>query len=108
MRVLVFALALAATAACAFQITGYTEQPKTLSKATMDRTSVEIHWVKDVDALFEHCTQTPGIVIVACARREWWTCQVWAVQPDDFNDVAKLAILGHEIWHCLGAQHDPH
>jgi len=31
---------------------------------------------------------------------------IFAVQPADFNDEYRLLILGHEVFHGLGATHD--
>jgi hypothetical protein len=32
-------------------------------------------------------------------------CLVFAVEPTNFQDRNRLAVLGHEIWHCFGAKH---
>jgi hypothetical protein len=32
-------------------------------------------------------------------------CLVYAVQPSNFDDVKRLSVLGHEVWHCMGAFH---
>lgn len=32
-------------------------------------------------------------------------CIVFAVQPEHFDDAGRLAVLGHELWHCQGARH---
>lgn len=32
-------------------------------------------------------------------------CLVYAVQPSNFNDDKRLSVLGHEVWHCMGAFH---
>jgi hypothetical protein len=32
-------------------------------------------------------------------------CVIFAVEPDDFQDRQRLAVLGHEAWHCFGAKH---
>lgn len=32
-------------------------------------------------------------------------CEIAAEEPKDFADTKRLAILGHELWHCLGATH---
>jgi hypothetical protein len=105
MRALILALTLGATIACAHQITGYTQQPKTLARADRDSVLVIVRWVRGVDDLVDHCDPVPGVIVYACAIPRGPVCTVWAVQPDDFDDATKLAILGHELWHCLGAQH---
>ena len=32
-------------------------------------------------------------------------CVVVAVEPRDFQDRERLAVLGHEAWHCFGSRH---
>jgi uncharacterized protein YqiB (DUF1249 family) len=32
-------------------------------------------------------------------------CLVYAVQPSNFDDDKRLSVLGHEVWHCMGAFH---
>ena len=32
-------------------------------------------------------------------------CMLFLVEADDFQDVQRLAVMGHELWHCLGARH---
>ena len=32
-------------------------------------------------------------------------CVVFLVEADDFQDKERLAVMGHELWHCLGARH---
>jgi hypothetical protein len=32
-------------------------------------------------------------------------CVMFLVAPKDFQDRERLAVLGHELWHCTGARH---
>jgi hypothetical protein len=32
-------------------------------------------------------------------------CLVYAVLPSNFDDDKRLSVLGHEVWHCMGAFH---
>jgi hypothetical protein len=32
-------------------------------------------------------------------------CVIFAVEPRNFQDQQRLAVLGHEAWHCFGAKH---
>jgi hypothetical protein len=36
---------------------------------------------------------------------EGQNCVIFAVEPNDFQDRERLAVLGHEAWHCFGAKH---
>jgi hypothetical protein len=42
-----------------------------------------------------------------CAMREpgGGRCLIFTVAPIDFQDRDRLAVLGHEVWHCQGARH---
>ena len=41
-----------------------------------------------------------------CAIQGPKFCKIFFVKPKDFNDTTKLTILGHEVWHCMGATHE--
>ena len=32
-------------------------------------------------------------------------CVMFLVEPKDFQDRERLAVVGHEFWHCTGARH---
>lgn len=32
-------------------------------------------------------------------------CAMFVQQPRDFQDMERLALLAHEVWHCMGAKH---
>lgn len=42
-----------------------------------------------------------------CAMRDRDSdrCVLFAVEPADFQDRDRLAVLGHEFWHCQGTRH---
>lgn len=42
-----------------------------------------------------------------CAMRDPGSdrCVMFLVEPKDFQDRDRLAVIGHELWHCLGARH---
>ena len=45
--------------------------------------------------------------VFGCSMRDTGSerCLVIAVEPHDFKDFDRLAVLGHEAWHCMGARH---
>lgn len=47
--------------------------------------------------------EKPEGKIYACYHR--YSRTIYAPQPRSFNDWWRLAILGHEFWHALGAEH---
>lgn len=101
----------AAAMACEFKVAGYTEQPRMTRDTTTTHAQVWIKWVSGVDELMTipACRlvqdQHPDRIIAACAQREGDRCFVFTPKPRDFNDAGALARLGHEVFHCLGADH---
>jgi hypothetical protein len=43
--------------------------------------------------------------VLAFSQRVGKNCNIYALKPNNWNDNRSLAILGHEILHCLGATH---
>lgn len=91
------------------QVTGYPPVGATTSGPTDDRALVVVTYVKDVDDILKVCPRT-NETLYGCARLDSSIdppiCRVTLQEPADFNDEARLAVLGHEVWHCLGAQHE--
>jgi hypothetical protein len=54
------------------------------------------------------CKAPPGAVYNGCSgiHKEDQVSYVIVVRPRDFNDRARLCVLGHEVMHILGARHD--
>jgi hypothetical protein len=85
---------------------------ETTSRAKWDSTVIEIHWVTK-SKISEACvnlgtSDSPTGGYAACARSKPNTtnvCEIYAVQPENFDDSNNLNSLGHEVWHCLGATH---
>jgi hypothetical protein len=97
-----------ALAACAYQITGYTHQPELTQNATVNRTTITVHWTDDVDEISRLCGSDKiyvGCADVVMVSPTTSRCTMWLPQPKDFNDEVRLKILGHEAWHCFGARH---
>jgi hypothetical protein len=44
--------------------------------------------------------------VVAFSRYDGESCHIWTVKTDTWNDNRALAALGHEMYHCLGANHE--
>lgn len=85
---------------------------ETTSRATMNTTTIEVHWVSR-ENISEVCSKlgaadSPSGMYNACARSKPNNiniCEIYAVQPLDFDDTNTLAVFGHESWHCFGAKH---
>lgn len=43
--------------------------------------------------------------VLAFSQRVGKDCSIYTLKPDSWNDNRSLAILGHEVLHCLGATH---
>lgn len=95
---------------CAHQITAYPEQPPVVSPINrgIEAVTLTIRWHDSVDSVDDACKGTGHGVLYGCARVEiknGLACTVNAMPPKDFNDVPRLAVLGHEVAHCFLMQH---
>ena len=80
-------------------------------KASSTRTTVTVHivWLPHFKATNYWCSFLSGSLIptdgtiVGCYDPS--TSTIYAVEPQNFNDLTRLEILGHEFWHALGAMH---
>lgn len=84
-------------------ISQYPTQPPTTSKAIFDQVNLKVNWVTNIDVIAKACESRN--TTYGCAVKNGSSCVIYVVEPIDFNDVPKLAMLGHEVWHCLGARH---
>lgn len=77
------------------------------ASSTRTETTVRVKWLPDFETVDLVCSfidkTKPKGNILACYLEQNHT--IYAVQPESFNDTAHLAILGHEFWHALGAEH---
>ena len=88
----------------------------TLSKSQWSKTKIEVIWMPSLEAANEKCTKLSakvdpfsGGAFAACARSkpdDISVCEIYTVEPESFDDNVRLANLGHEVWHCLGAKHN--
>jgi hypothetical protein len=85
---------------------------QTKTEAKWSSTSIEVHWISKAD-ISRICkelgaTDSSSDIYSACARSKPNTvnvCEIYTVQPKNFDDTKNLTILGHEAWHCFGATH---
>jgi hypothetical protein len=109
MKRLALLLLIVALVACEYRITGYPQQPAMTAPPAVTDSGVHVHWRSGVDDIAKACPASDGAIIYACASWSQYgtttVCDIQALQPKDFNDEALLAVLGHELFHCLGAQH---
>ncbi len=91
-----------------YQPDGFPPQPPLTAKPYLTDTLLHVVWIKDVGEI-PSCNQGANVVVEECAVRKvvgtMSFCTIYAFMPKDFNDFALLARLGHEVWHCLGAEH---
>jgi hypothetical protein len=86
------------------------------SKSTWNTKTIEMHWMNEKqvnDTCIQYGTTSggtgAGIGYEACARTkpsDPSICEIYAVQPSNFEDTKNLSTIGHELWHCMGAKHD--
>lgn len=97
-----------ATSSCA-NLDNYPKQPPIVNKPTVTDTSVHVHWYKDIDGIAKVCPVKDYKVVYACSTwNQYWdmtVCDINSVMPSSFNDIFWLITLGHEFFHCLGANH---
>lgn len=79
-------------------------QPDLVTKSSLTEVRVSVNWVKSVDQLNSLC-RVPDKIVYGCAFSYENYCKIHVIEPRDFDDIALLAMLGHEFWHCLGARH---
>jgi hypothetical protein len=87
-------------------------QYDTIKKSDRTFTSVQMHWVAASD-INQVCSKLgasdgSGDTYTACALSDPQNpgvCDIYTVEPDSFDDTPNVTLLGHEMWHCLGAKH---
>lgn len=84
----------------------------TVNKDTWTKTTIKVIWVNksEIDKVCSDLGTKDGggAQYGGCARSsplEVNVCEVYAPQPENFNDDTALVNLGHEVWHCFGAKH---
>lgn len=89
-----------------------TDQYEMVHKSDRNVTRIEIHWMHSTAEVDSFCSSLKdmgtGNHYGACARgkpNDPLSCEIYMVQPMNFDDHKPLETLGHEAWHCLGAVH---
>jgi hypothetical protein len=109
---LFFGLMMAGLGGC-YQVTGYDQNYKVFTPPLDDRALVIFQWVEDVDEVHAKCPYKA--IVVGCAIPEFIPApgssqvriyRIFVQRPKDFNDGGRLAVLGHEVFHALGADHE--
>lgn len=106
--ILAIAVGLVMAVGCEHKVTEYPRQPEMTQGPTRDRVIIYPNWVVDVDAIARACGRqhlTYGCAVPGDLGPANWKCDIYIQGPIDFNDVPKLAVLGHEVLHCFGAKH---
>lgn len=79
------------------------------SRATRDNVSIKVHWgtQTEINAICHTLNVDYGGEVNGCAAVHTAEplCEIYVTQPTSFNDGQALKILGHETWHCFGANH---
>ena len=83
-----------------------------VSKSRWTLKTVEVHFIRTKSAVTDKCVElglTGSDRYYGCARTKPDNdaiCEVYMVEPRDFDDEKALETLGHETWHCFGAKHN--
>lgn len=87
-----------------------------INKAKWSKTTIEIHWLPTQQAVSDKCIslgtndgpEAGPKAYNGCARSkpdDIKICEIYLVEPKNFDDREALEALGHETWHCFGAKH---
>lgn len=88
---------------------GYADQYPDSAKSRYSTVTVTVVWLPSTKAVNRFCSHMMGQpipkdgAIVGCYDPDTGT--IYAVEPKSFNDHFRLEVLGHELWHALGAEH---
>lgn len=93
-------------------LAGCATKPQTMpsykmsEQPTKDRAYVVVKWMDDPSSICSSVMLNRNAYL-GCAAQDIHTprCTIYVRQPKDFNDTQALAVLGHELLHCLGASH---
>ena len=89
-----------------YTITEYpSPQPPLTVKSSIPEVTVKVNWVQSVDQISQACGANNRLLYGCAYSYPGNRCEIYVIEPRDFNDIALLAMLGHEFWHCLGARH---
>lgn len=101
--------------ACEHRINAY---PLPMPPVIQDYLTDEVYLtrvrVKSVDEIARYCPQG-NYLKYGCNHsrfeklaegRTYSICTIYVIAPNDFNDVPKLAIQGHELEECFGRRHN--
>ena len=82
---------------------------KVATRLADDKGEVTVVWRYGTQAWVNNmCGGRPGgDDVFGCSMRDPNSdrCVMFLVAPKDFQDRERLAVLGHELWHCTGARH---
>lgn len=77
-------------------------------EATQTYSRLSVKFYDDLDALQKACNREKGQRQAnGCAVHINEYCLVMQMRPRDWRDYERLSVLGHEVMHCLGANHIP-
>jgi hypothetical protein len=103
-KIVGYAMCLLAAGCTGIELTSYQmenssmhySQPLTMNR---NRVTVTVFWREDV-------SQSCPTGAMACAMSVDNECFVYAQKPRSWNDSVRLRTFGHELSHCLSAEHE--
>ena len=62
-----------------------------------------------ISAFCETIMDRPGDHLDGCARwsADRTSCEIYVTAPESVNDLARMATIGHEVWHCFRGRFHP-
>lgn len=110
-----FSPALLQPGCATYMVNDYPEVRPTVQRGAVKHVQLHIHWVKTVDELATApChSRIRGKTTYECAMwvvnpdaPDTGSCDLYTLEPADFNDKLRLALMGHGLWHCLDSIHN--
>lgn len=91
------------------QVTDNPPSPRTTVNCDLDRVVIHAKWHDTVDTM--PTCGNPASTVYGCTHVMYLGdgerhAYLDLLKPKDFNDAAKIGIMGHELCHALGGKHE--
>lgn len=91
-------------------ITEYPASPRTVAICNEARVVLHVTYHDSVDTVQNACRQSAGFITYGCAKvlvlEGERHAYLHLVRLKDFNDAPVLKVMGHELCHALGGEHE--
>ena len=90
-----------------FNVNDFTSFKDSPLELTRNRITINTAFVtpEEIAVLYEETGNKAKNVLAFSIPLDDKECLIYSVTPDGWDDHRSLAMLGHEVLHCLGGQH---